>query len=135
MSTADPAAASPEERARAAHNELVTMLYERSGMPVREIATLCGISERNIYARVRRLGCTPRIRLAPGGGRRIVPFGEAPPQPPDAAAVERALAACRQAVADVQAATAARLRERAQRDAERQARRAAAAARPWCHRL
>ena len=65
-------------------------------MPVREIARLSGITERNIYAIVRRLGCRPRLRIGPGGGRRIVLPGDATDPPPalDANAAQRAIEAC-----------------------------------------
>ena len=62
--------ATPHALARRAQNDAIRTLYEETLVPVREIARLAGVTERNIYALVRRLGCRPRLRLASGGGRR-----------------------------------------------------------------
>lgn len=71
-------AASPHALARRAHNDAIRKLYEDTLVPVREIARVAGVTERNVYALVRRLGCRPRVRLASGGGRRVVPFAVSP---------------------------------------------------------
>jgi hypothetical protein len=83
-------------RAKPSLHECIRELYENSLVPVREIARLSGITERNIYAIVRRLGCRPRLRIGPGGGRRIVLPGDAADPPPalDANAAQRAIEAC-----------------------------------------
>lgn len=74
--------------------ELIARLYEHSLVPVREIARLAGITERNVYATVRRLGCRPRMRTAPGGGRRVaLDYEGTPPAMLDEAAVAQAVAA------------------------------------------
>ena len=87
--------------ARRAHNDAIRTLYEDTLVPVCEIARIAGVTERNIYALVRRLGCRPRVRLASGGGRRIVPLGASGEASPalDAERVKRALRCCRAAIA------------------------------------
>jgi hypothetical protein len=83
-------------QAKPSLHECIRVLYENSLVPVREIARLSGITERNIYAIVRRLGCRPRLRIGPGGGRRIALPGDAADPPPalDANAAQRAIEAC-----------------------------------------
>jgi hypothetical protein len=85
--------------ARRAQNDAIRILYEDTLVPGREIARLAGVTERNIYALVRRLGCRPRVRLASGGGRRIVPFNAATNDSLDADGVQRAMRKCSEAVA------------------------------------
>jgi hypothetical protein len=86
--------------ARRAQNDAIRTLYEDTLVPVREIARIAGVTERNIYALVRRLGCRPRVRLASGGGRRIVPLASSGKVPSglDAESVNRALQRCMEAV-------------------------------------
>jgi hypothetical protein len=75
--------------------DCICLLYEHSLVPVREIARLAGLTERNVYATVRRCGCRPRVHVGAGGGRRIVvPANEALPETLDVAAVQLAIAAC-----------------------------------------
>jgi hypothetical protein len=69
---------SPRARARAALNAAIETLYQDTRVPVREIARLAGVSERNIYALVRRLGCRTR-------GRRPVPAKQRIDKPASAA--------------------------------------------------
>jgi len=57
-----PRTNSPHTRARDALNAAIRTLYEDTKVPVREIARLAGVSERNIYGLVRRLGCRSRGR-------------------------------------------------------------------------
>ncbi len=95
---------SPRARKRVGESvqACVRVLYEDTLVPVREIARLAGITERNLYLMVRRLGCRPRMRLASGGGRRIVPLAAAGKaargEPLDAEGVQRAIEACARAV-------------------------------------
>jgi len=91
--------ATPHALARRAQNDAIRTLYEETLVPVREIARLAGVTERNIYALVRRLGCRPRLRLASGGGRRIVPLGAATDDSLDAESVQRVMLVCSEAVA------------------------------------
>jgi hypothetical protein len=123
--------ATPHALARRAQNDAIRTLYEETLVPVREIARLAGVTERNIYALVRRLGCRPRVRLASGGGRRIVPSGTAGTADSlDAAVVRDAIARCADAVDQARrladASRAARTRSAALRQdrkaASRQAR-------------
>ena len=122
--------ATPHALARRAQNEAIRTLYEDTLVPVREIARLAGVTERNVYALVRRLGCRPRVRLASGGGRRIVPLGATRGAELDAGGVQRAMLACTKAVAQAErvAADARAAREagatmrQAGRDAAAQAR-------------
>jgi hypothetical protein len=98
------------------------MLYQHSLVPVREIARLAGLTERNVYATVRRRGCAPRVHGGPGLGRRIVaPADEAAPAPLDIAAARQAIAACAKARERALDAAAARAAARRQRTARRQA--------------
>ena len=110
---AQPSAPSP--------HDLVCLLYERSLVPVREIARLAGVTERNVYALVRRRGCRPRLRIGPGGGRRAFSLEDAPCEL-DAAEAERAIAACAAARARLHAAAEAQAQERERRAVLRQAR-------------
>jgi hypothetical protein len=87
-----PAGGAPSLQDRICH------LYEHSLVPVREIARLAGITERNVYATVRRRGCAPRMRLGPGGGRRMLALGDGDaPAELDEQAVLQVIAACVQA--------------------------------------
>ncbi len=95
---------SPRAQARAALNAAIRKLYQDTRVPVREIARLAGVSERNIYALVRRLNCRTR-------GRR--------PVPPDQRIDTRASAACRRAARDHRRLV---LRAAAERDAKMTAR-------------
>jgi hypothetical protein len=118
----------PRANARATLNACVRTLYEDTLVPVREIARLVGITERNVYATVRRLGCRPRMRLAPGGGRRLVPLADSKPAMRgggglDAAGVRRAARAVRRAVERQRKLAAAAVTDRQSRAAERNARR------------
>ena len=117
--------ASPHALARRVLNDSIRTLYEDTLVPVREIARIAGVTERNVYALVRRLGCRPRVRLAPGGGRRIVPFTAATDGPLDAKSVQRALTRCNRAVRKANRLAAAARAARDERAAMRQARRAA----------
>jgi len=93
--------------ARRAQNDAIRTLYEDTLVPVREIARIAGVTERNIYALVRRLGCRPRLRLASGGGRRIVPVGVSGEAfALDADGVTSALQRCKDAVSDIERLTA-----------------------------
>jgi hypothetical protein len=76
----------PRVDARATLNACIRTLYEDTLVPVREIARLAGVSARNIYALVRRLGCRPRGRNTVRAGKRLA-----------AATTRRAAAACRRA--------------------------------------
>src|SRR6476646_6135036 len=73
----------------------VRALYERSAVPVAEIARLCGVSERTIYKYAARHhwqpryawageASRPRVRAAGGGGRRprAAPAGRRAPSSP-----------------------------------------------------
>src|SRR5688572_10644143 len=93
--------------ARRAQNDAIRTLYEDTLVPVREIARVAGVTERNIYALVRRLGCRPRVRLASGGGRRIVPLASSGEMPSglDAESVNRALQRCMEAVSHAERLT------------------------------
>jgi hypothetical protein len=111
--------------------DCICLLYEHSLVPVREIARLAGLTERNVYATVRRRGCRPRVHVGVAGGRRIeVPANETSPEVLDVEAVRRAIAACaqarRRALDDAAARAAARservARRQAVREAEREAR-------------
>ncbi len=118
----------PHARAREQLNAAIRTLYEDTLVPVREIARLVGVTERNLYLTVRRLGCRPRMRLAPGGGRRLVPLSDAPPAMRggaglDAAGVRRAARAIERAVAQQRMLTATVLAERERCAAARIARR------------
>ena len=62
---------SPRADARAQLNASIRTLYQDTRVPVREIARLTGVTERNIYALVRRLGCRPRGRQAVPVEKRI----------------------------------------------------------------
>lgn len=109
--------------ARRAQNDAIRTLYENTLVPVREIARVSGVTERNIYALVRRLGCRPRVRLASGGGRRIVPlttYGE-PPSALDIASVNSALQRCKEAVAHAERIAAAARTSKDKRAALRRA--------------
>lgn len=57
----------------------VQSLYEDSAVPVREIARLCGVTERTIYKYAARGGWRGRYAVKPvkGAGGRFVPRGEA----------------------------------------------------------
>ena len=119
---------SPYLRAREKFNACIRTLYEDTLVPVREIARLAGITERNVYATVRRLGCRPRMRLAPGGGRRLVPLADTRPAKRggaglDAAGVRRAARAFRRAVEHQRELANAALVEQQSRAAARNARR------------
>jgi hypothetical protein len=98
--------------------ELIARLYEQSLVPVREIARLAGITERNVYATARRLGCKPRMRTAPGGGRRVaLDYAGEPPAVLDEQAVAEALAAWAAAAERQRAASSERLAVRKQKAA------------------
>jgi len=119
---------SPYLRAREKFNACIRTRYEDTLVPVREIARLAGITERNVYATVRRLGCRPRMRLAPGGGRRLVPLADTRPAKRggaglDAAGVRRAARAVRRAVEHQRKLVAAALADRDTRIAEKNLRR------------
>jgi hypothetical protein len=74
--------------------DCICLLYEHSLVPVREIARLAGLTERNVYATVRRRGCRPRVHGGPGAGRRIVvPTDETLPPALDVHAAQQAIAA------------------------------------------
>ena len=118
---------SPHALARRAQNDSIRTLYEDTLVPVREIARLAGVTERNIYALVRRLGCRPRVRLATGGGRRIMPFENATDAPLDAESVQRVVQRCDQAVQKANGLAAAARVARDDRAAKRLASRAAGA--------
>ena len=108
--------------------ELIARLYEHSLVPVREIARLAGITERNVYATVRRLGCRPRMRTAPGGGRRVALDYEGPePAALDEAALARALTACSEAAQRQREASAAKVQARRQKALARRRKRASEA--------
>jgi hypothetical protein len=68
----------------------VRALYEGGVVPVREIASLAGVTERTLYKYVRALGWTPRVtrhrgdgkptsaqRAARGAGGRFIPLADA----------------------------------------------------------
>jgi len=57
----------------------VQALYEDAAVPVREIARLCGVTERTIYKYAARGGWRGRYAVKPvkGAGGRFVPRGEA----------------------------------------------------------
>ena len=120
-------ATSSHALARRAHNDAIRVLYEDTLVPVREIARLAGVTERNIYALVRRLGCRPRIRLASGGGRRIVPLASPTDAPLDAAGVDDAIQRCAAAVAEANRISAESREARERTAVGRRARRAAKA--------
>jgi hypothetical protein len=105
--------------------DCICLLYEHSLVPVREIARLAGLTERNVYATVRRRGCRPRVHVGAGGGRRIAaPANEAAPKMLDGEAIRRAIVACaqaRQRALDAAAERAAASQARDQRAAEREA--------------
>jgi hypothetical protein len=107
--------------------DYICLLYEHSLVPVREIARLAGLTERNVYATVRRRGCRPRVHVGAGAGRRIVvPANEAAPEPLDLKATRQVIAAfatARQRALDAVAARAAAAQAREQRAAEREAER------------
>jgi hypothetical protein len=111
--------------------DCICLLYEHSLVPVREIARLAGLTERNVYATVRRRGCRPRVHVGADGGRRlVVPAHDTPPEVLDLAAMQQAVAACAQArqraldaAAERAAARSARVaRKQAIREAEAEAR-------------
>jgi hypothetical protein len=107
--------------------DCICALYEHSLVPVREIARLAGITERNIYATVRRRGCRPRLRIGPGGGRRIV-LGEAVLAGAlDAAAVQRAIDDCIAARERLETSAAVAIAAAEQRATHRRSRREAVA--------
>ncbi len=112
----------PHAEARRAQNDAIRTLYEDTLVPVREIARIAGVTERNIYALVRRLGCRPRVRLASGGGRRIVPLAATGEPPPalDMASVNSALKRCQRAVRHANRLTVQARAERDKRAALRQ---------------
>ncbi len=112
---------SPHADARRALNDAIRTLYEDTLVPVREIARLAGITERNVYGLVRRLGCRPRMRLAPGGGRRIVPFQQPTNAPLDAESMQQLIQSCERAV---QQASDLAADSRASRERRSEARRA-----------
>jgi hypothetical protein len=102
--------------------DCICLLYEHSLVPVREIARLAGLTERNVYATVRRRGCRPRVHVGEGGGRRIVmPANEAAPPTLDIEAARRAIVACAQARQRALDAAAERAAARSARVARRQA--------------
>ena len=94
--------------ARAHLNASIRMLYQDTRVPVREITRLAGVSERNIYALVRRLGCRSRGRKAVPAVKRIN---------------ARASAACRRAAKRQRKLAAAARTELKRHAAERQAQR------------
>ena len=98
-----PRTLSPRALTRSALNAAIRTLYEDTRVPVREIGRLAGVSERNIYALVRRLGCRTR-------GRR--------PVPAEQRIDDKAAAACRRA-ARSHRRFAAEARERRKAQAER----------------
>jgi hypothetical protein len=102
--------------------ECICILYEHSLVPVREIARLAGLTERNVYATVRRRGCRPRVHVGADGGRRlVVPAHDTPPEVLDLAAMQQAVAACAQARLRALDAAAERAAARNARVARRQA--------------
>ena len=92
-----PRTLSPRALTRSALNAAIRTLYEDTRVPVREIGRLAGVSERNIYALVRRLGCRTR-------GRR--------PVPAEQRIDEKAAAACRRAARAHRKLAAAALSQR-----------------------
>lgn len=107
--------------------DCICALYERSLVPVREIARLAGLTERNVYATVRRRGCRPRLRIGPGGGRRVAIEEAAPAGALDEAAVRRAVDDCIAAKARLEASAAAAVEAADQLAAHRRSRREAVA--------
>jgi hypothetical protein len=104
--------------------DCICHLYERSLVPVREIARFAGITERNVYATVRRRGCAPRMRLGPGGGRRMVLLSDGgSPGELDEQAVMRLKAACVRAREHLQQTAAANAELRRRKVDARQSRR------------
>ena len=93
-----------------ARNDSIRVLYEDTPVPVREIARLVGVTERDIYALVRRLDCRPRLRLA-DDGRRIVPPAAQMACGLDSESVQRAVQRCADAVAYANGSAARSLRE------------------------
>jgi hypothetical protein len=101
--------------------DCICLLYEHSLVPVREIARLAGLTERNVYATVRRRGCRPRVHGGPGLGRRIVvPADDALPQALDVDALRRAIVDCAEARQRTLDAAAERAAARSARVARRQ---------------
>jgi hypothetical protein len=119
--------ASSRAPAQPSLQDCICLLYEHSLVPVREIARLAGLTERSVYATVRRRGCRPRVHVGEGGGRRLTaPARDEPRGVLDLALVQQAIAACaaaRQRALDDAAARAAASQARARRAAEREAER------------
>jgi len=108
QATAAPAEPSVTERARA--------LYENSVVPVREIARLCGVTERTLYKYAEKGHWRRRHRrLAKGAGGRFIPLAdEGKPHPTglkalDPQGAQRAGAALQRA-GEISAAAEARAR-------------------------
>jgi len=66
-------------RIETALTQHVRKLYETSAVPVREIATLAGVTERTIYKYARLHNWKPRYRWAADGARRRGAAWRAPP--------------------------------------------------------
>jgi hypothetical protein len=101
--------------------DCICLLYEHSLVPVREIARLAGLTERNVYATVRRRGCRPRVHVGAEGGRRVTAPAQEAPEVLDFAAMQQAVAACAEARQRARAAAAERAAERSDKLARRQA--------------
>lgn len=93
----EPAQPSPTERAR--------VLYEDTPVPVRAIASLCGVTERTIYKHARNGQWRRRYRTpSRGAGGRFIPARQAGRPHPrglkatDPAGAARAVAACGRAL-------------------------------------
>jgi hypothetical protein len=117
---------SPLAAAFRARNDSIRALYEDTPVPVREIARLVGVTERKIYALVRRLGCRPRRQLA-GDGRRVVPRAAPTTCDLNSENVQRVVQRCSEAVAHAKHVAAATRAARDERIARHQARRSAEA--------
>ena len=107
---------------RARYNALLTALYERSTLTLREIGAAAGRTERAMQVRVRALGCRPRdaTKCRPGTTIGVRRPGARPPLL-NAPAVQRTVAA----FADVARELAASAEARMDFDADRATARAA----------
>ena len=113
---------------RRALNAALVLLYERTAAPVAELASIAGVTVRDVYALVRRLDCRPRRPNVGFPGRSLGPRRELEPRVPlgDAEAVQ-ALAAFRDVVRALREHSEARRAAELQRGIDRAQRRLARA--------
>jgi hypothetical protein len=111
---------------RARYNALLVMLYERTGLTLREIATLAGRTDRAVQMMVRGLGCRPRNARTcrPGTDVGVRRAGPRPP-PLDAPAARRVAAAFEGVARELNASAERRVASEVHRAVARAGRRAA----------